>query len=279
MLVTTAGMNATCLPLTRFAQDRQTTYRSLRLTTTWRPPGLCVPRHTHDLTSLAWCVEGPFEETVGNRWQRVGMRSLLIRPGGVPHANKYPSQTPSRTLILELLPQTLDDIRTETHVLDAPRCFESARFALFGRRLDVESRTCDSVSSLAIEALVYELIVSTTRVSLTPKDGRPSWLGRVQDYLHAEFTRTISLSEIAKVAGVHPSHLAKAFGRAVGLTVGDYVRQLRVDYSATLLKQGQLSLAEIAVACGFHDQSHFARVFKAHYRVSPSRYASLIGRL
>lgn len=271
-------MNATRLPLTRFPQDCQTTFRCVRLTTTWRPPGLYVPSHTHDLSSLAFCLEGPFEETVGNRWHRVGTGSLIVRPGGVPHANRYPSRAPSRTLILELLPQTLNDIGDAARVLDAPRCFESSRFALFRRRLEVESRAVDNVSSLAIEALVYELIVSTTRTSLTQNDGRPAWLRRVEEQLHAEFRRTISLSEIAKVAGVHPSHLAKAFRRAVGLTVGEYVRRLRVDYGATLLKQGELSLAQIAVACGFHDQSHFARVFKLHFQVSPGRYASLISR-
>src|SRR5262249_1511034 len=133
-------MNMTCLPLTRFPPDHQATYRGVRLTITWRPSGLAVPHHTHDLTSLAFCVEGPFEETFGTRRQRVGTRSLLVRPGGGPHANRYPARTPSRTLIVELLPRALDDIRTETPVVDVPGHFESARFPLFGRQLDVESR-------------------------------------------------------------------------------------------------------------------------------------------
>lgn len=270
-------MTPTSLPLTRFPPDYERTHRALRVTTTWRPAGLTVPRHTHELTSLAFCVAGPFEETFGTKWQQVSTRSLLVRPGGEPHANKYATRAPSRTLIVELLPRTLEEIRCETRILDTPAYLESPLFAVLARKLDFESRNPDSVSLLAIEAHVYELIVSITRQASMRNGGEPQWLGRVREYLHCEFTQAISLSELAVVAGVHPSHLAKAFRRACGVTIGEYVRQLRVEYAATLLKQRQLSLLEIALACGFHDQSHFTRVFTKVFGISPGRYAACVG--
>jgi AraC family transcriptional regulator len=272
-------MTATTLPLTRFPPDREVTHRALRVTTTWRPAGLAVGRHTHDLTSLAFCVEGPFEETFGKSWRQVSTRSLLVRPGGEPHANRYPARAPSRTLIIELLPHALDEIRSETRILDTPSHLESPRFAVIGRRLDFESRNPDSVSSLAIEALVYELIVSMARHAVAWKGGEPQWLARVRDYLHSTFTEPIRLSDLAAVAGVHPSHLAKAFRRICGATIGEYVRQLRVEHAAMLLKQGQLSLAEIALTCGFHDQSHFTRVFANVFGISPGRYSGRLTQL
>jgi AraC family transcriptional regulator len=252
--------------------------RALRVTTTWRPAGLAVPRHSHELTSLAFCLEGPFEETFGTHWQQVSTRSLWVRPGGEPHANRYPTRAPSRTLIVELLPHTLDEIRGETRILDTPSHLESPRFAVLARRLDFESRNPDSVSLLAIEAHVYELIVSITRHTLMRSGGEPQWLSRVREYILAKFTLAISLSELAVIAGVHPSHLAKAFRRTCGATIGEYIRQLRVEYAATLLKQQQLSLLEIALACGFHDQSHFTRVFAKVFGISPGRYASCVRR-
>jgi len=267
----------TCLPLTRFPPDRQITYHAVRLTTTWRPAGLSVPRHTHDLTSLAFCLDGPFEETIGAGWQHVDTTSLVIRPGGGPHANRYPPCRPSRTLIIEILPRALDEIRSETGVLDAPGHLESADFVLAGRRLDVESRIADSVSGLAVEALVFDLIVSTTRAG-RDVNGTPRWLARVQEYLDSRFTETIRLSELARIAGVHASHVARVFRRTRGHTIGEYLRRRRVEHAATLLKEGSLSLAETAVTCGFHDQSHFTRVFKTFFRISPGQYASLVRR-
>jgi AraC family transcriptional regulator len=271
-------MTAKSLPLTRFPPDHQVTHRAFPVTTTWRPTGLTVGRHTHELTSLAFCVEGAFEETFGTKWQVVGTRSLLVRPGGEPHANRYRAPTPSRTLIIELLPPRLEEIRAATRVLDAPSHFESPHFTLLGRRLDFECRNHDNVSPLAIEAYVYELITAITRHERRRNGGEPPWLGRVRDYLHSEFTRSISLADLSTVAGVHPSHLARTFRRVNGYTIGEYVRQLRVEHSATLLKQRQMSLAEVAIACGFHDQSHFTRVFANAFGVSPGRYTSLAGR-
>jgi AraC family transcriptional regulator len=271
-------MTTMSLPLTRFPPDHEVTHRALRVTTTWRPAGLTVPRHTHDLTNLAFCVGGPFEETFGTNWRQVSARSLLVRPGGEPHANRYPARAPSRTLIIEFLPHVLDEIRSETRVLDTPSHLESPRFAVLARRLDFESRNPDSVSLLAIEAHVYELIVSLTRQTSMRKGGEPQWLGRVREYLHSRFTQAIGLSDVAAIAGVHPSHLAKAFRRACGVTIGAYIRQLRVEHAATLLKQRQLSLLEIALVCGFHDQSHFTRVFASVFGVSPGRYASCVRR-
>src|SRR5687768_16501024 len=86
---------------TRVYGDRPMAARAFR---TWRPAGLAVPRHTHELTSLAFCLEGPFEETFGTNWQQVSTASLWVRPGGEPHANRYPARASSRTLIVELLP-------------------------------------------------------------------------------------------------------------------------------------------------------------------------------
>jgi AraC family transcriptional regulator len=271
-------MTVTSLPLRRFPPDHQMTHRALRVTTTWRPAGLTVARHTHDLASLAFCVEGPFEETFGKNWREVNTRSLLIRPGGEPHANRYPARGPSRTLIIELLPHVLDEIRSETRILDAPNYLESPGFAVFGRRLELESHNPDSVSPLAIEAQVYELIVSITRRALVWNGRGSQWLSRVRDYLHSNFIKTVSLSELATIAGVHPSHLARAFRSTHGVTIGEYVRSLRVEHAATLLKQPQLSFAEIALACGFHDQSHFTRVFARVMGFSPGRYASVVRR-
>jgi AraC family transcriptional regulator len=271
-----ATMTKMSLPLARLPSDHEVTHRALRVNMTWRPAGLNVARHTHELTNLAFSMEGPFEETFGTKWQRIAGRSLLVRPGGEPHANRYLASAPSRTLIIEILPHTLAEIRCETRALDTPRHLESPRFAVIARRLEFEARHPDSVSSLAIEAHVYELIVSISRDASMRDGGQPRWLSRVRDYLHSNFARTIALSDLASIAGVHPSHLAKTFRRVCGVTIGEYVRQLRVEHAAVLLKRPGLSLSEIALACGFHDQSHFTRVFAHVFGVSPGRYAACV---
>jgi quercetin dioxygenase-like cupin family protein len=121
-------MLATALPLNRYPEDRQVTHRSLRVTRTWRPPGLSVPSHAHELACLALCLDGRFDETIGDAWHQIGRETLVVRPGGIPHANRYSGGDPSRALIVEFLPDALSAIRHETRLLSVPALFESPRF-------------------------------------------------------------------------------------------------------------------------------------------------------
>lgn len=86
-------------------------------------------------------------------------------------------------------------------------------------------------------------------------------------------SQTLSLSNVAEVVGVHPTHLAKMFRRHYGCTIGEYIRMLRLDYAAKLLAQPNKTLSAIALVAGFYDQSHFAHFFKLdwhHSRRLPS---------
>ena len=98
------------------------------------------------------------------------------------------------------------------------------------------------------------------------------WLRCALDYIHAHATDSIGLAEVAREAGVHPVYFARAFRAQTGLPVGAYLRKLRVDQAAEKLASTNLSIADIALAAGFSDQSHLTRVFRALTGVTPATY-------
>jgi AraC family transcriptional regulator len=100
----------------------------------------------------------------------------------------------------------------------------------------------------------------------------PDWLREARDYLHDSFSERFDLTELARVAGVHPAHLAREFRRHFHCTAGEYVRRLRLDRAVQQLSQSEESIAEIAADAGFYDQSHFSRAVKAHTGLSPAAY-------
>lgn len=63
-------------------------------------------------------------------------------------------------------------------------------------------------------------------------------------------------------AGVHPVHLCREFRRHYRVTIGDFLRSLRIDRARTLLINTRDPICDIALACGFADQSHFSTTFK-----------------
>jgi AraC family transcriptional regulator len=100
----------------------------------------------------------------------------------------------------------------------------------------------------------------------------PDWVHRVKTLLHDDIKAPISLHGLAGEAGIHPVHLSRQFPKYFGCSFGSYRRQLRITQSLSLLLQKEYNLTEIAYRCGFADQSHFLRSFKAIMHRSPSQY-------
>jgi AraC family transcriptional regulator len=87
-----------------------------------------------------------------------------------------------------------------------------------------------------------------------------------------EMLERVTLAELAAVAGVHRTHLVRAFRARYGVSVGAYVRRERIRWAARALRGTETPIAEIALQAGFADQSHFTRTFVKHMGVSPGRY-------
>ena len=88
------------------------------------------------------------------------------------------------------------------------------------------------------------------------------------------FSETLKLTQIAAEVGVHPVYLATAFRQKFGVTVGEFVRRLRIEHACAELKKEDLPLSAIALQAGFADQSHFSKVFKSYVGMTPREYRS-----
>lgn len=82
----------------------------------------------------------------------------------------------------------------------------------------------------------------------------------------------VSLSELARECGLSVAHFGRAFKRSTGLAPHQWQLRRRTKQAQVLLTGTTLSIAEVALACGFSSQSHFATAFKANTGVSPGRW-------
>jgi AraC family transcriptional regulator, carnitine catabolism transcriptional activator len=81
----------------------------------------------------------------------------------------------------------------------------------------------------------------------------------------------LSMDELAAGAGYSRRHLERLFRDAVGKTPGDFYRGLRLDRGRNLLSTTELTLIEVAVACGFSTVSHFSKSFRARFGTAPTK--------
>ncbi len=93
-----------------------------------------------------------------------------------------------------------------------------------------------------------------------------------KQFLDEQASDNISLSELAKLVNLSPYYLVKQFVKCYGLPPHAYQIQARLRLAKSLLSKGHKQL-DVALACGFHDQSHFSRHFKRALGVTPGRYA------
>ena len=128
-------------------------------------------------------------------------------------------------------------------------------------RIHDECRRPDDLSHLAIDALLVELAVETKRLPQGSRVDKPK-LRRVQEVLLDRPTSPPRLSELAAIAEMHPTHLARAFRRHFHCTIGDFIRRRRIEMAWERLTSTNSRVVDIALECGFSNQAHFATVFK-----------------
>jgi AraC family transcriptional regulator len=95
---------------------------------------------------------------------------------------------------------------------------------------------------------------------------------RAKEFLAAHFGDTISIADVARTCGLSRGHFLRAFKATTGLTPHKWLQRYRVERAKALLLDPATGIAEIALRCGFADQSHLTRVFTLLVGISPGTW-------
>lgn len=118
----------------------------------------------------------------------------------------------------------------------------------------------------------------TTRVT-SPCGGLAPWQERrVKELLRMKLAEGMPLIELARECGLSPSAFVRGFKRSTGMSPHQWLLMRRVDRAMELMHDHSRTLADIALSCGFADQSHFTRIFTAKVGVRPGVYRSSLPR-
>ena len=105
-----------------------------------------------------------------------------------------------------------------------------------------------------------------------------SALKKAERFILENFTRRISLEEIAGVSGFSPPYFSTIFKEEMGENLSSYLNRLRVEKAGYMLTGTNHSLSKIARACGFEDQSWFSKIFRLYTGVNPGKYRNQGGK-
>lgn len=238
-------------------------------------------RHTHETYAVAAILEGceTFYHRGRQRYAPAGAIAV-VGPDEVHDGAPYGGGFEYRTLYpsVELMRAVAEGV-TGRPVRHAPWFRESVmRDPVLVRLLAEVHAGLERPDEPLLER-DSRLVLFLSRLIARHGDcGAPQRVGReigpvakAKAYLDEHFAEEVDLAELAQFAGLSRTHLIRAFRRETGLTPHAYLVDRRFRAASRLLERGETP-AEVAALCGFCDQSHLNRVFKARMGVTPGIY-------
>jgi AraC family transcriptional regulator len=262
-------------PLINHTLKTNRTCAGLMLSESLYPSRLRQPRHTHELASFSFVLNGNYIENYERKAETRVPSTVVFHPPQESHSVEYLDKS-VRILSVQFDFKRLKSVREHSTILDSPAVGRSQTLNWLCKRLYQEFRRMDALSPMAIEGLILEILVEASR-NKTEATGKeiPRWLTQAKEYVHTHFAESFTLDDLARTIGVHPVYLARVFREKFGCTIGEYVRKLRLEFASRQISASDFPLSEIAAAAGFSDQSHLTKIFKTYYGVTPSEYRKL----
>ncbi len=234
-----------------------------------RKPQEVLDWHEHRNLSFCFVMKGNYQETTRHRTFTCMPGDVVIKPGGRRHLNRF-SQLGAVCLLLEISEESLGHsaglIERE---LNGP--IHDYHLARIGLELREELQATDGLSAIMLEAIALRTVVSGLRV-VRERSKKQAQVEAMRDLLDMGLgteeltTRYLNASERKSVR--------RLFYEMEGCSMNSYVLRRRAFRAFGELLNTNHSLAQIAHGCGFYDQAHFTKVFKALFGVTPGRIRS-----
>jgi AraC family transcriptional regulator len=108
------------------------------------------------------------------------------------------------------------------------------------------------------------------------REGLPPYkLKQVIEYIRVNLDRDLTLTKLANLVEISPHYFASLFKQSTGLTPHQYVTKCRLEEAKILLRRSHLPIIEICHQLGWQNQSHFTRLFRQHFQITPKAYRDL----
>jgi AraC-like DNA-binding protein len=244
------------------------------------------PRHTHDQYGVGVFDIGGHASLSGRGQVEAGAGNLIfVNPGEVHDGRAIGGRSRSwRMLYLE--PAAMRAAQHDIHegapttpTFAAPVLSDERLRQCFNWAFDRATKSGQGTDTLAVETAILELVAHFgVNLSSGPRKTARATVSirRARERIDADPAARLTLSDLAKETGASRYQLLRAFARELALTPHAYILQQRIALARRLIRAGS-TLAEVASAAGFCDQSHLTRAFVRQFGVTPARYASHAG--
>jgi AraC family transcriptional regulator len=233
-----------------------------------------VPRHSHETPHFVLVLRGIYLTEARNQDGPCSSSTLIFNPAGTTHRDCFRSR---KGRFLSITPslkgsRLLDRASPVARVVaGGSPC--SLAGTLITEAIEREFEPEKRPSSLVLESLGLELVGQLLRPEERIESPcTPDWLLRTKEMIEDCAGSEITIADLAAAVAVHPVYLARAFRKHFGNSPGKYLRRKRLLRVRRLLIDTRLPLVEVALRCGFSDQSRMTHAFTSEFGIAPGRY-------
>jgi AraC-like DNA-binding protein len=235
--------------------------------------------HWHEEFNLGQIDSGVVQFTHDGKTEHITSDNVMIINAGEVHS-AVRSGTPNLGFRMFYIPESsFREVVSQGTKLPGSLYFSQTVLSdlSVSRHLSNALHTLDSDASLlAKQGILLNIMAVVIRrfsswSGVIDRSAAPSTLDRAREYLHDRISEDVSLDDLGTETGLTKFHLLRAFRNRFGLPPHAYQLQQRVLRAKRLLRS--FSPSRVALECGFSDQSHFTRVFRAHTGTTPRSYA------
>ena len=252
-----------------------------------RQPAFEIPQHSHSQHTLIigmdnslqaeWSIDGEFCDL------HYGIGDAFIVPANAPHKAYWKQE--SEGLMIALEPQKMSDAAIDS--INSDRIEIVPQFATqdlqllqMAQWLLIELQKKQMGSQLYVESLTTALMVHLLRNYCVIKPKIPQYSGGLAHYklkiaiafIQENLDRDLRLAEIAGLVKMSPYHFARMFKQSTNFTPHQYLVKQRMIKATELLRYSDMAIADIGYLVGYRNSSHFTKVFRQYFQVTPKIY-------
>jgi AraC-like DNA-binding protein len=237
---------------------------------------LSFPSHFHDTYSIGFIKEGVERVTINNQTLLATANSIVIINPFEVHSNSfynndkltYQSMYLNKD-ILKFFASKLNleskdefhfkNLLFDSHILNELKCLHT----------NPDLNTQNKLSSIIYNLILKHQNLLKHKINSYVKDA--TIIEELIAKFNNNFMDKVDIQKISKTYQLSSSQLIRAFKAHTGLTPISYITLLRLNHSKKLILNNQ-SMVQVALECGFYDQSHFTHSFSKFFGISPLKY-------
>lgn len=223
--------------------------------------------HVHSNSYLSILLSGLYSEVTLDSQKIISPCNILYRPAHYKHKNQFITDK-TKCFNIEFDAEWFDKHGINSEKIK-PQIKKIQNYPFVLRLLIdfLKHRKIDF-----FEELLIQLITSEEKI-ISP---RKPWLSKLVRILDNEIDINHSLITLSERVFVHPNYMSKVFKEHFGRTIGQYQMERKIQSATEKLFIESTSIAQIATGCGFFDESHFIKTFKAYHRITPHQFRLLL---